>query len=70
MATRRFVDAPQYVRCTADIQLKDGTWAQCGRYGYQEYMANPAVNQRLCEQHANMKLTGRLRKAPRTDGEA
>jgi hypothetical protein len=60
MAKRVFRDAPQSLRCRAVVRLKDGTTAQCGRYGLLEYQANPAVNERLCEQHAKMKLRGRL----------
>lgn len=29
---RTFVDAPYGKRCMADITLKDGSMAQCGRY--------------------------------------
>lgn len=29
--TRRFIDAPTDVRCQANITLKDGSLAQCGR---------------------------------------
>jgi hypothetical protein len=28
---RRFIDAPNDVRCKADIRLRDGSGAQCGR---------------------------------------
>lgn len=59
MAKRRFVDAPMWSRCRATVTLRDKTTAQCGRYGVREYMANPHVNDLLCEQHANMKLCGK-----------
>lgn len=31
MNRRRFIDAPNAVRCKADCVLKDGSKAQCGR---------------------------------------
>jgi hypothetical protein len=32
MDKRRFIDAPQAERCKADVMLRDGSKAQCGRW--------------------------------------
>ncbi len=45
MNKRRFVDAPQDMRCQWEITLRDGSKAQCGRAR--------KVDQ-LCTQHAKM----------------
>lgn len=45
---RRFIDAQQEVRCKADVTLRDGSLAQCGRR---------RVVGDLCTQHA--KIAGR-----------
>lgn len=42
---RRFIDAPQGLRCKADITLRDGSQAQCGRY---------AKVDGLCRQHKRL----------------
>ena len=42
---RRFIDAPTEQRCEAELTLKDGSLAQCGRY---KKVGN------LCTQHAKM----------------
>ena len=43
--TRRFIDAPDALRCTATITLTDKSKARCGRY---------AKVEELCTQHAKM----------------
>lgn len=42
---RRFIDAPYEKRCQANVRLKDGSYAQCGRY---------AKIDGLCKQHHKM----------------
>ena len=51
---RRFIDAPDDQRCKSTITLRDGSKAQCGRYG--------KVSD-LCRQHHKMliRLLGRDR---------
>lgn len=56
---RVFRDAPPHLRCRATVTLRDKSTAQCGRYFVREYASNLAVNEFLCEQHANMKLLGK-----------
>lgn len=43
---RRFIDAPNDMRCMQDITMKDGSGAQCGRYR--------KLGQ-FCTQHATMR---------------
>jgi hypothetical protein len=51
---RAFRDAPPHFRCKAAIRLRDGSWAQCGRWfseGTRERGDNGA---HLCSQHFEM----------------
>jgi len=42
----KFKDAPDYLRCTAVIKLRDGSAATCGRY---------RVYGVLCKQHEKIR---------------
>lgn len=59
MAKRIFRDAPPIFRCSAAVQLKDKTWAQCGRWYH------PGTRHRgdglalLCSQHFEMATSGK-----------
>lgn len=55
MAKRRFIDAPDALRCTAEVTLRDGSTCPCGRY---------RKVGTLCTQHA--KIEARKRSARHT----
>lgn len=46
---RQFLDAPSAVRCRADVTLRDGSKAQCGR-------REMFKGGKLCWQHLGRKL--------------
>ncbi len=48
-----FIDAHQSVRCEAQIQLKDKSYAQCGRRQSQQFCT-------VCTQHRKMYREGKL----------
>ncbi len=59
--SRRPYRAPDlWLRCSASVRNRDGEYTQCMRPGNRAYMANPDVNALLCDQHADLKLLGRL----------
>lgn len=58
MAKRIFVDAPANARCQANIKLRDGSFAQCGRY---------KINNQFCKQHT--KIAERNAHQPATQPE-
>jgi hypothetical protein len=61
MSKRAFTAAPDWLRCTASVRLRDGSRAQCMRYQSEGYRGNvtPGVSG-LCTQHADLLLAGKL----------
>jgi len=56
---RIFRDAPDWLRCGARITLKDGSYAQCGRYQNDGYFRNPHGPGSVCTQHGDMISAGK-----------
>ena len=54
---RIFRDAPPWARCSAAVHLRDGSWAQCGRWRNEGFARNPA-GRALCTQHMKMYCDG------------
>lgn len=54
---RVFRDAPPWGRCSAAIRMRDGSWAQCGRWRNEAFARNPQGTT-LCTQHIKMYCDG------------
>lgn len=56
---RAFVDAPPYFRCSAAVRLKDGTYAQCGRWMNEGTRQRTGTIAGMCTQHFEMAIADR-----------
>lgn len=55
---REFRDAPAWARCGAAVRLRDGSFAQCGKWRNEEFARNPRGTS-LCTQHMKMYCDGK-----------
>jgi hypothetical protein len=60
LAKRVFRDAPPWARCGMAVKLRDGSWAQCGRWQNEGYRTNPLQQGSPCTQHGDMLFSGKV----------